>query len=342
MQNLWKLLVHNQTRRLKDSDISPDAFQASAAGFVQHYRSKILPKVQDFERRRIEALRRLRSNTLLALPLGFIGMIFIIYFAFYKMPDSAFDIMLFLGVSMVIGLFFWAVWPVMKYKESIKEQIYPLIFEYFGPDYAYSHVSPLTVSSLQSSDIIPSFDREKTDDYVRGIYKGVPLEMVEAELTQTRGSGKDRRTVTVFKGLLVVMGAHKNFKGKTLVKQDHGLMNWAVNGFCGLERVKLEDPEFEKQFEVFASDQVEARYLLTTSFMERLKKLAGIFNAKWVQCSFYSSRLLIMIPMDKDYFETSSVFTPATFIDEITRVLDEMKSFFDIIDTLKLNEKTGI
>lgn len=342
MQDLWRLLAHGQTRRLKDTDTAPDAFKASLSAFAPHYRAKILPKVKAFEERRIKALRRLRSNIFLALPLSLSGVAFVAYVGFIGIPGLPIDLVLFFGVVAVIGLFGWAVWPVMKYKESIKEQIYPLIFEYFGSDYSYSHISPLTVSSLEASDIIPSFDTENTDDYVRGIYKGVKLEMVEAELTETQGTGKDRRTVSVFEGLFVLVEAHKKFKGKTLIKKDNGFMNWATGGFNGLERIKLEDPEFEKQFQVYATDQVESRYLLTTSFMERLKKLAGIFGSPWVQCSFYESRLLIMIPMDKDYFKTSSVFKPATFIDEIGKVLEEMKTLFDIIDTLKLNERTGI
>ena len=32
------------------------------------------------------------------------------------------------------------------------------------------------------------------------------------------------------------------------------------------ERVKLEDVSFERQFEVFSDNQIEARYLLTTAF----------------------------------------------------------------------------
>jgi hypothetical protein len=34
--------------------------------------------------------------------------------------------------------------------------------------------------------------------------------------------------------------------------------------------VKLEDPEFERLFKVYADDQVEARYVLSTSLMHRL------------------------------------------------------------------------
>jgi hypothetical protein len=110
----------------------------------------------------------------------------------------------------------------------------------------------------------------------------------------------------------------------------------------GLERVKLEDPVFEKQFEVFGSDQVEARYLLTTSFMDRLLKLAEIFQSGSIQASFYNNTLLIMVPTYKNYFETASIFKPANFIEEINTILSEMKLVFDMIDTLKLYERTGL
>ena len=41
----------------------------------------------------------------------------------------------------------------------------------------------------------------------------------------------------------------------------------------GLRKVGLEDPHFEKIFEVFGDDQVEARAILTPVFMEELVAL---------------------------------------------------------------------
>ena len=40
-----------------------------------------------------------------------------------------------------------------------------------------------------------------------------------------------------------------------------------------LQDVKLEDISFDKRFNVYTKDQVEARYLTTPTFMERLKNL---------------------------------------------------------------------
>lgn len=337
-----ELLVFHRIKRLRGRDVEKAVFPEVGGDFVPHYRGRIVPVIKAFELRRIEALCRLRSNVLLAIPIAGVGFLIIIYVGFFVMAAQRFDFPIIFAAVLVFGLSWWATRPIAKYKETVKEKMFPLIFEYFGKDFFYQSVSSLHVSDLESSGIIPSYHDEKTDDYIRGSYKGVGLEMVEARLTKEVGSNKSRRTVEVFKGIFVVLETNKKFKGKTLVKQDRGFFNGIVNAFQSLDRVKLEDPEFEEIFEVFSSDQVEARYLLTTSFMDRLKKLSELFDAKWVQGSFYDKKLLLMIPLKKDYFELSSIFEPATFVDDINRILEEMNTIFGIIDTLKLDEKTGL
>lgn len=104
----------------------------------------------------------------------------------------------------------------------------------------------------------------------------------------------------------------------------------------------MEDPAFEKEFAVYSGDQVESRYLLTPTFMERLTKLSSLFSNK-IQCSFYDKgSLLIMIPTDKSFFAVSSVYIKDNFIEDIDVVLQQMHQIFNIIKILKLNKKTGI
>ncbi len=90
--------------------------------------------------------------------------------------------------------------------------------------------------------------------------------------------------------MFILLDMNKNFSGKTIVKRDTGIIgNWFTKKFRRkldsyasrsklLKSVKLEDPIFEKKFEVYSSDQVEARYLLTTSFMERILELSNLFS----------------------------------------------------------------
>ena len=76
--------------------------------------------------------------------------------------------------------------------------------------------------------------------------------------------------------------------------------------------------------------------------MERLLKLTALFGEKEIQASFYDDKFLIMIPSCKNRFEAGSIFSPATFEEEINTILAEMNEIFQIVDTLKLNQNIGL
>ena len=127
------------------------------------------------------------------------------------------------------------------------------------------------------------------------------------------------------------------------MRKDSGLIgNWFRKTISSLENVKLEDPTFEKKFEVFSNDQIEARYLLTVSFMERLNELAEVFGGKTNQCCFFRNELLIMIPIKQDMFEPGSIFEPEDFVDDSKSLLKELNLIFGIVDILKLNMKINL
>ena len=177
------------------------------------------------------------------------------------------------------GLYGYAYWPLKKYKANIKEEIYPLIFKFFGDDFSYNAGAQLSISSmndfaqqgkpveaLKPSGIIPRYNSASVDDRVSGSHKAVGIELIEAKL---KTGGKNKRTI--FQGLFIHLTMNKNFSGKTIVQADAGgVGNWLRDKLGGMDTVNLEDPRFEKIFEVYSDDQIEARYLLTTSFMERL------------------------------------------------------------------------
>ena len=57
-----------------------------------------------------------------------------------------------------------------------------------------------------------------------------------------------------------------------------------------LEKVNLEDTEFNKKFEVYSQDQIEGRCATTPAFMERLLNLKTVFGAKNIKCSFFDNK----------------------------------------------------
>lgn len=58
-----------------------------------------------------------------------------------------------------------------------------------------------------------------------------------------------------------------------------------------IQRDKLEDPEFEKHFAVYSSDQVQAGYILSTSLMSRIVDFKEK-SSRRIHLSFIGSILL--------------------------------------------------
>jgi len=73
-----------------------------------------------------------------------------------------------------------------------------------------------------------------------------------------------------FHGMLGAVDFNKSFKGHTLVLPRARARKSEWMRGSGRERIRLEDPEFERYFSVFGTDQVIARYILSTALMKRI------------------------------------------------------------------------
>ena len=113
-------------------------------------------------------------------------------------------------------------------------------------------------------------------------------------------------------------------------------------GFEKLEYIQLEDPEFNKKYSVYSSDQIEGRYLVTTAFMERFKNLQIAFNSKKIKCAFVNNKIYFAIQTNKNLFEIGNTFKSLENIKTVETFFNEIISIYMLIDYFKLNEKTGI
>jgi Protein of unknown function (DUF3137) len=148
-------------------------------------------------------------------------------------------------------------------------------------------------------------------------------------------------------GIIATIAMNKNFMGHTIVKHQPKRkylleQTTPIAPIKGMEVVRLEDPLFESKFEVFSTNQIEARYLLTPSFMENILNLNEVFGGTQMQFSFLEEKFFLMIESNEDYFEPSSIFTPLNFTDHIKPLFDEVSFLLQIITTLKLNQDTRL
>lgn len=338
--------------------------------FDSHFRKEITPHFDALEQRRI----KLKNQYTWRLAIAAAGtvcllLITIIMRMLMRGPDGGhmidMEVLIIVPLLAGVGLVIWAQGPRKGYVRSYKETLLPAIAKFFG-HFAYDAAGGIRMNHLKESTLIPSHDTYHHEDMFTGSYRDVDVEFCEARLTERRGSGKNRRTVTVFAGVFVLMTMNKNFKGMTVVRRDSGkLGNWFRDQFTSLtsrrEPVKLEDPTFEKQFEVYSDDQVEARYLLTPAFMTRLMQLSEALGTDDLEAAFFGKQLMIKLPTPKarsgttlslgnfnmqlgggGLFEPGSIFTSAHKISDLNRIVEEFKSILSIVDILKLHESTRL
>ena len=232
--------------------------------------------------------------------------------------------------------------PLYYYKKKVKPQIMPDFANFFG-NFSYVYEGKISDTILRQSDLFGAYTQNVGDDYFVGVYDEVRVTVAEEKLLSIK---KDFRNFDiknkVFGGVCVLLEMNKNFYGRTVVLKDRGAIGNALNKVKGLQNVRLEDSRFEKVFEVYSDDQIEARYLLTTAFMERMLHLRDLYNGKSIQFSFNENTLLISIPTKQNMFEANSFFGPNTDKKRIDLVFEQFYTIFSIIKLLKLNQRIGM
>jgi hypothetical protein len=111
----------------------------------------------------------------------------------------------------------------------------------------------------------------------------------------------------------------------------------------GFQRVGLEDPKFERDFEVYGTDQVEARNLIDPTFMERLRALESQFGSQRLRCAFKEGDLLVAVEGGDGFeLELGSMFSPLANPDRIVGALYDMAEILRLIDAILTAEKAPL
>ena len=176
---------------------------------------------------------------------------------------------------------------------------------------------------------MPSYDDRKFEDLIEGDRADAHFSLVECKLTEERGSGKNRRTVTTFQGLLFHIEYPQRFLGRTMIARQ----GW-WKGFFGdktLQKVDLVAKELEDNFTIYSNDQVEARALLTPDRMERLIALERHFKGGKLRGIFEGDHLTLALEAD-DQFEAGSVWKTLVDPERYVSALTEVGLVCDVID----------
>ena len=303
----------------------------------QYYQQEIVPHLTALEVLRKQQLNRVKFMWVAgfaSLLLGFITMIPIL-------------IIVFLLISLLMYFFIFGFKRNRtNFRTEYKKIVIGKLMQFINPELAFTPNLFITQNKYDLSKIFLSNpDIYSGEDLVSGKIEKTQVEFCELHTQDRQTDHKGRTTyVTIFKGLFFIADFNKHFHGQTYVLSDFGER---FLGFFGKlmqninvgrpEVVRLEDPEFEKIFVVYSSDEVEARYILSTSFMERLVEFRKKMNSS-VQLSFVGNNIYMAIPMKKNLFEPSLRRTVMNF-EDIKEYYKQILFCTSIVDEMNLNTR---
>jgi hypothetical protein len=223
------------------------------------------------------------------------------------------ELKMFLSFAGLAGGGGWAYAPRAKAIKETKRGINQAIAGALGLTYSDEFEPGHGFDLCKTYGMLPSYDRSSFDDLWSGNLAGKPFTLHEAHLEERRGSGKNQRWVTVFRGAILTIGFDRQFHGTTLVERNKKHQKWfggqkdyvTFNGHR-LDCADMVNPDFEDVFTVWSDDQVEARYLVHPRYIERLVEVERGFGGENVRCLFKGGELAVAIESG-NMFESGSL-----------------------------------
>ncbi len=221
-----------------------------------------------------------------------------------------------------------------NYKSRFKNEVVSEVFKIVSPSAIYSPAEGVAKADFEEPGLFNPRGGCVSDDRVHGTIGQTPFEAAEVRSAYSTG-GKNKSTVVVFHGLFFHLDFNKTLRGVTIVQPEDASSS-QLGSRASLTKVALENPAFEQAFAVFASDEVEARYILTPAMMEQilaLRQRAG----KPVFLAFKNNRAYIGVHYGRALFEPGIATT--TSLESIQEMAAHFALAEGVIHELDLNTR---
>lgn len=211
---------------------------------------------------------------------------------------------------------------------------------------AYKPFGIIPAEDLDDHGILPRHSRLYREEGYSANLHGYRIRFQEIDAVHSFDSMSVRewRETSVSSGLYVLIEMRRDLPAHTILvsrRNRHTFVkSFLRHHFGDYKPVGLVSPRFKDKFEVFSTDQVEARVAFHPAFMEKFMEIADRLDAVAIEASFKQNKLLIHARYKKDLFQLGSLRNPLTVYD-IERLIQELKLYEDILSILRLNPYTA-
>lgn len=315
----------------------------SAKDFETYYKNELHGALKKFDKR-----KRRRHWLLLMSIFSLAALLFMPYFLFevLNFEREAWLLTLLPFITLIIIGFAKRKKLKTQLRDDYKVQIISKIVKFIDPSLAFYYNERIANKEfIQSGIYAQKPDRISGEDLVSGTVGKTNIIFSELHAQYKTTSKEGVRWHTIFRGVFLVADFHKHFNSETYVLPDRWerwLGNFARKlqsmGSRGRRQLaEMENQAFEKAFRVYTRDQIEARYILSPSLMERMlnfKEKAG----RPVAFSFVNSKMFAAVSLQKNLFEPRWFLANARY-NYIAESFAYLRLFTDIVEDLKLNTR---
>jgi hypothetical protein len=293
------------------------------ANFDAFFTTRISPYLEMKEEARRNAVDGFRAIMIASLG----GALFILVFSLGGRAKVEF------ALSMAGLGFTFASYLLHRARTDIQHGLLALIAEHCNFRYQGLAARPLACDRLRALKLLPEFNEERFEDEIEGEHEGIAFRFCEAELRMRRKIGKRKSSTTVFHGQIFELNCPAQFLGVTVLQRNFGPLNHFFKPSANFSRVGLASPEFERAFEAWSTDQVEARYLLDPMMLERFQALEKHYHGSHLRAAFADGRILLAMDTG-DRLNIGTMFKPINERARVEAILDEIDALFDLIEFL--------
>ena len=310
------------------TDTSPDIAAPPRPEFLklgELYAREIGPWLESQEGRR----RKAQLLRLVIMGGGFAGLALFVYLvAIRDWGEGWFVAAFFAAFAILIA----GNVPLMRLAADVKNEIMAKLAAHFGFTYEPKPASS-DIGLFNDLGLLPYHSSANLEDGLSGEINGVPFTMAEAHLTKRTGSGKKRKTVTVFRGLLLSFPSGRPAGERAALCSMDAEVELNEDE---LPAAGLGDPGFDGAFEVRAADREIARRLFDSRARQAVQKLAARDDADDLRVGFTDGDLIIAISRGDNSFEVSKLGQRLADPGRVQAMVEQFAILFDVVDEFGL------
>jgi len=302
-------------------------------GFKAYYDRTLLPLLTELDQERKGVVNKFLLFGTLGILSGIVVLI--------TLGSAGFVLI----IGMPLILYLWLGGKVDMVKQRFKKEVMGRLITAIDPSLQYeSHRFIPQTDYKKSKLFLGSFNRYNGDDLIYGTAGKTAIRFSELLIQMVTSSGKNTQTTTIFRGIFFIADFNKKFAGETFVVPDNAEKFLGSFGTMFQKMavgrpplVKLEDVAFEKEFCVYGTDQVEARYILSPALMQRIMEFKNKSNHD-ISISFIDSNIYIAISLWKNLFE-APLWQSMINYDRMVEYYSYLRLCVGIVEVLDLNTR---